>query len=47
MNADMSIARAITILELMRSNIKVTGNAKSVDFDLQETSVAFSRVVAG
>ena len=30
-----------------RYNIKVTGNAKSEDHDLQETSAAFSRVAAG
>jgi hypothetical protein len=29
------------------SNIEVRGNAKPEDFDLPETSVAFSRVVAG
>jgi hypothetical protein len=28
-------------------NIKVTGNAKSEDFDLPETSVAFSRAATG
>ena len=31
----------------VKSNIEVRGNAKSEDFDLPETSVAFSRVVAG
>jgi hypothetical protein len=31
----------------VKSNIKVTGNANPEDVDLLETSVAFSRVVAG
>jgi hypothetical protein len=30
-----------------RYNIKVTGNAKPEDFDLSETSVAFSRAATG
>ena len=32
---------------LFLSNIEVRGNAKSEDFDLPESFVAFSRVVAG
>jgi len=35
------------ILMYLESNIKVRGNAKSEDYDLPETFVAFSRVVAG
>jgi hypothetical protein len=34
-------------MEAIASNIKVTGNAEPEDFDLPETSVAFSRVATG